>query len=124
MNKSENIVVGEIYGCIVCARLFNILVVYSPDDRLVDCTVTSPGGQIVPVKTIGPRFGKLGHHFGMVNDRTRNQVREEGDKQQKISQDILADNAPAGIHEICDLREGKKRYSQWQDYLVQMPMNT
>ena len=44
MTKSENINVVEMHGCIVCARLFNILVVYTPDGRLVDCTVTSPGG--------------------------------------------------------------------------------
>ena len=36
------------HGCIVCARIFNILVVYTPDGRLVDCTVTSSGGHIVP----------------------------------------------------------------------------
>ena len=45
---SENKNVGELHGCIVCARLFNILAVYTPDGRLVDCTVTSPGGNIVP----------------------------------------------------------------------------
>lgn len=48
MNKSENKTVGEIHGCLVCARVFNILAVYTPDGKLVDCTVTSPGGQIVP----------------------------------------------------------------------------
>jgi len=36
------------HGCIVCARIFNILAVYAPDGRLVDCTVTSPGGHRVP----------------------------------------------------------------------------
>jgi hypothetical protein len=48
MNTSENINAVEIHGCIVCAKLFNILAVYTPDSRLVDCTVTSPGGHIVP----------------------------------------------------------------------------
>jgi hypothetical protein len=38
----------EIHGCIICARLFNILVVATPDGKLLDCTVTSPGGNIVP----------------------------------------------------------------------------
>jgi hypothetical protein len=37
----------EMHGCIVCARVFNILVIYTPDGKLVDCTVTSPGGRIV-----------------------------------------------------------------------------
>jgi hypothetical protein len=38
----------EIHGCIVCARVFTVLAVYTPDGRLVDCAVTSPGGHCVP----------------------------------------------------------------------------
>ena len=45
---SENKTVVEMHGCIVCARIFNILAIFAPDGRLVDCTVTSPGGRIVP----------------------------------------------------------------------------
>jgi hypothetical protein len=45
---SENKTVVEIHGCIVCARIFNILAIYTPDGRLLDCTVTSPGGHCVP----------------------------------------------------------------------------
>jgi hypothetical protein len=45
---SENKTVVEIHGCIVCARLFNVLAVYTPKGKLVDCTVTSSGGHIVP----------------------------------------------------------------------------
>jgi hypothetical protein len=48
MNTSEKKIVGEIHGCIVCAKLYNILVVYTPEGKLLDCTVTSPGGHIVP----------------------------------------------------------------------------
>jgi hypothetical protein len=48
MTRSENYNIIEMHGCIVCARIFNILAVYTPDGRLVDCTVTSPGGQRVP----------------------------------------------------------------------------
>ena len=46
MSGNKNTV--EVHGCIVCARMFNVLVVYDPDGRLVDCTVTSPGGHCVP----------------------------------------------------------------------------
>lgn len=46
MSENKNVV--EIHGCIVCAKLFNLLVVYTPQGKLLDCTVTSPGGQIVP----------------------------------------------------------------------------
>jgi hypothetical protein len=45
---SENTLIVDMNGCIVCARIFNILAVYSPDDKLLDCTVTSPGGHCVP----------------------------------------------------------------------------
>ena len=46
MSKNKNEV--EIHGCIVCARTFNILAVYTLDGRLVDCIVTSPGGHCAP----------------------------------------------------------------------------
>ena len=46
MSDNKNAV--EIHGCIVCARLFNILAVYTPDGKLIDCTVTSSGGHCVP----------------------------------------------------------------------------
>ena len=47
-SMSENKNAVEIHGCIVCARIFNILAVYTPDGKLVGCTVTSPGGHCVP----------------------------------------------------------------------------
>jgi len=43
--KNKNVV--EMHGCIVCARTFNVLAVYTPDGRLVDCAVTSFGGHCV-----------------------------------------------------------------------------
>jgi hypothetical protein len=45
--SEENKIVVEMHGCIVCARIYNVLAVYSPDGRLIDCTVTSPGGHRV-----------------------------------------------------------------------------
>jgi hypothetical protein len=45
---SENKNTVERHGCIVCARVFNVLTVYTPDSRLVDCSVTSSGGHCVP----------------------------------------------------------------------------
>lgn len=48
MTTSKNKNIGEIHGCIVCAKLFNLLVVYTTGGKLLDCTVTSPGGHIVP----------------------------------------------------------------------------
>jgi len=48
MSENKNEV--EIHGCIVCARLFNVLAVYTPDGKLVDSSVTSPGGHCLPNK--------------------------------------------------------------------------
>jgi hypothetical protein len=47
MIQSENKIVIEMHGCIVCAKLFSILAVYTPEGRLVNCAVTSYGGQRV-----------------------------------------------------------------------------
>lgn len=46
MSKNNNEV--TVHGCIVCARLFEILAVYSQEGKLVGYTVTSPDGHIVP----------------------------------------------------------------------------
>ena len=48
---SENKTVVEMHGCIVCARILNVLAIYTPDGRLVDCTVTSSGGHCVKDET-------------------------------------------------------------------------
>lgn len=40
----ENINRVEMHGCIVCARIFSVLAVYSPENEFVNCAVTSPGG--------------------------------------------------------------------------------
>ena len=45
MSANKNVV--EPHGCIVCGKIYNLLVVYSSDGRLVDCTVTDSGGQRV-----------------------------------------------------------------------------
>jgi hypothetical protein len=45
---SENTNKVEQHGCIVCGKLYNLLVVYSPSGRMVACTVITPGGHVVP----------------------------------------------------------------------------
>jgi hypothetical protein len=37
----------EPHGCIVCGKLYNLLVVYTPAGKMTGCTVTSPGGSVV-----------------------------------------------------------------------------
>ena len=44
---SDNSNVVEQHGCIVCGKVYNLQVEYAPDGRLVDYTVTSPGGRRV-----------------------------------------------------------------------------
>ena len=48
ISMSENKNVSEMHGCIVCAKIFNVLAVYTPQGRLVDYRVTSPGGRALP----------------------------------------------------------------------------
>jgi hypothetical protein len=43
MMKSENHYTVERHGCVVCARILDVLTVYAPDGRLVGCTATNPG---------------------------------------------------------------------------------
>lgn len=44
---SENRNTTEAHGCVVCGRVYNLLVVYSPSGVMIDCTVTSSGGRRV-----------------------------------------------------------------------------
>ena len=45
---SENTNIVEMHGCLICGRVFNVLAVYSPQGRLLDCSVTAPGGYCLP----------------------------------------------------------------------------
>jgi hypothetical protein len=44
---SENTEIVEMHGCIVCAKIFNLIAVYTPDGRLVNFSLISSGGQRV-----------------------------------------------------------------------------
>ena len=44
---SDNANVVEEHGCIVCGKVHTLLVEYTPNGQLIDCTVTSPGGRRV-----------------------------------------------------------------------------
>jgi hypothetical protein len=45
---SDNTNKVEVHGCIVCGRLYNLLVVYTPAGKLVGYTVTGSGGHPLP----------------------------------------------------------------------------
>jgi hypothetical protein len=45
--KDQTVDSMEQHGCIVCGRVFTLLVIYDREGRLIDCAVTSPGGRRV-----------------------------------------------------------------------------
>lgn len=44
---SDNQARGEMHGCIVCGKLYQLYVVYDPSGRYMGCTVMTPGGRVV-----------------------------------------------------------------------------
>jgi hypothetical protein len=45
---SENYTKGEMHGCVVCGKLYELYVVYDANNRFIDCKVMSFGGKRVP----------------------------------------------------------------------------
>lgn len=45
---SESHTTGEMHGCIVCGKLYQLYVVHNSHGRFVDCKVMTPGGKRVP----------------------------------------------------------------------------
>lgn len=39
---------GEMHGCIVCGKLYELYVVYDAGGKFIDCKVMSAGGKRVP----------------------------------------------------------------------------
>jgi succinate dehydrogenase/fumarate reductase-like Fe-S protein len=39
---------GEMHGCIVCGKLYQLYVVYDAKEKFVGCKVMTPGGKVVP----------------------------------------------------------------------------
>ena len=39
---------GEMHGCIVCGKLYQLYVVYDAHNKFIDCKVMSAGGKCVP----------------------------------------------------------------------------
>lgn len=50
MTDVVNRYVIEVHGCIVCAKMFNILAIYGPDNKLINSKVTGSNGHSVPDK--------------------------------------------------------------------------
>ena len=45
---SENHTTGEMHGCIVCGKLYQLYVVRDSSGKFVGCKVMTPGGRVVP----------------------------------------------------------------------------
>ncbi len=45
---SEKHTRGEMHGCIVCGKLYELYVVYDANGKFLDCKVMSAGGRRVP----------------------------------------------------------------------------
>ncbi len=45
---TENHAKGELHGCIVCGKLYQLYVVNDAQGRFVGCKVMTPGGRVVP----------------------------------------------------------------------------
>ena len=45
--STENRNTTEPHGCVVCGKVHNMLVVYSPSGQMIDCTVVSGDGRRV-----------------------------------------------------------------------------
>lgn len=47
----ENKTVAELHGCIVCARIFDVVTIYTPDNQLVERYISNTSaGYILPEK--------------------------------------------------------------------------
>ena len=47
----ENTNIIETHGCIVCGKIYSVLVVHDPDNHFVDCRVNSPDAHRVMNET-------------------------------------------------------------------------
>jgi len=45
---TENHTKGEMHGCVVCGKLYEVYVVYDAKEKFVDCKVISLGAKRVP----------------------------------------------------------------------------
>lgn len=39
---------GEMHGCVVCGRLYQLYVVHDSHGKFIGCKVMTPGGKVVP----------------------------------------------------------------------------
>ncbi len=48
---SDNHAKGEMHGCIVCGKLYQLYVVTDAQGKFIGCKVMTPGGKVVPNPT-------------------------------------------------------------------------
>src|SRR5690606_25273520 len=82
------------------------------------------GSDIAGIDGFCCRLHELRHHFLVVDDGARYQMREISDKQKVVGNTIFLHFTAIHIHQIGDLGKGKKGNPQWQDDVVQGPVCT
>ncbi len=45
---TENHAKGEMHGCVVCGKLYQLYVVHDAQGKYMGCKVMTPGGKVVP----------------------------------------------------------------------------
>jgi hypothetical protein len=63
---------GEMHGCIVCGRLYELYVVYDSEGNFIDCKVMSTGGVRVP--SAQHPLVACDHHDGAAIERALERV--------------------------------------------------
>ena len=76
----ENHTTGEMHGCIVCGKLYNLYVVRDPLGKFVGCTVMTPGGRVVPDK-LRPLVACEKHTAKQVEDALERVYGPQADKE-------------------------------------------
>ena len=76
-----------------------------------DCKNDGAAQNQMRIRPLGFRALKLRNHVLVVQDRSRDQMREISDEQRVVRQRISGDLAPVGVHQEGDLGKRVKRYS-------------
>ena len=76
------------------------------------------------VEALVRRGGELRHHLAMMEDGSRQQVREEADEEAVVDERRFAHEALAGVDQISDLGESKEADAKGKNDMRQQPVRT
>lgn len=78
--SSENHTTGEMHGCVVCGKLYQLYVVRDRAGKFVGCKVMTPGGRVVPDRT-RPLVACETHSSKQVEDAVERAYGPQADKE-------------------------------------------